>query len=147
VTAGLGFVLSGSTLLDLLVIIIGLIILWIIVSIPAYIAGKIVTAGRSTFGEAMLATLFGPIVYGIVLVVVSFFLGAVIGSSGAYVLALILALIAWIGVYKSTFRTGWLGAMAIAILALIIFIIIALVIAALFGTAIPASFFPKFSRI
>jgi hypothetical protein len=133
---------SGTTLLDLLFIIIGLIILWIIVSIPVYIAGKVVTAGKSTFGEAMLATLFGPIVYAIVLVGVSFFLGAIIGS-GAYILALIVALIAWIGVYKSTFRTGWLGAIAIGILAAIIFMIISLIIAALFSTSIPGQFFPK----
>jgi hypothetical protein len=133
---------SGTTLLDLLIIIIGLVILWIIVSIPAYIAGKIVTAGKSTFGEAMLATLFGPIVYAIVLVGVSFFLGAIIGN-GAYILALILALIAWVGVYKSTFRTGWLGAIAIGILAVIIFIILGIIIAALFGLTVPGQFFPK----
>jgi hypothetical protein len=133
---------SGTTLVGLLIILIGLVILWIIVSIPAYIAGKIVTAGKSTFGEAMLSTLFGPIVYAIVKVGVSFFLGAIIGS-GAYVLALILALIAWIGVYKFTFRTGWLRAIAIGILAAIIFIILSIIIAALFGVTIPGQFFPK----
>jgi len=133
---------SGTTLLDLLIIIIGLVILWIIVSIPAYIAGKVVTAGKSTLGEAMLATLFGPIVYAIVLVGASFFLGAIIGS-GAYILALILALIAWIGIYKSTFRTGWLGAIAIGILAAIIFIILSIIITALLGVTIPGQFFPK----
>jgi len=133
---------SGTTLLDLFIIIIGLIILWIIVSIPAYIAGKIVTAGKSTLGEAMLATLLGPIVYAVVLVGTSFLLGALIGS-GAYVLALILALVAWIAVYKSTFRTGWLGAIAIGILAIIIFVIISIIIAALLGVTIPGQFFPK----
>jgi len=133
---------SGITLLDLLILIVGLVILWIIVSIPVYIAGKIVTAGKSTFGEAMLATLFGPIVYVIVLVGVSFFLGAIFGN-GAYIFALILALVAWVAVYKSTFRTGWLGAIAIGILAAIIFTIIGLIIAALFGTTIPGPFFPK----
>ena len=138
----LNFVLSGSSLLDLLIIVIALIVLWIIISIPAYIAGKIVTAGKSTFGEAMFATLFGPIVYAIVLVGVRFFLGAII-DGGAYILALILALIAWIGVYKSTFRTGWLGGIAIAILAAFIFLIISLIIAALFGVTIHGSFFPK----
>jgi len=133
---------SGTTLLDLLIIIIGLVILWIIISIPAYLAGKIVTAGRSTFGEAMLATLFGPIVYAIVLAGVSIFLGTIIGS-GAYVLALVLALIAWIGVYKLMFRTGWLGAIAIGILAAIIFTILGIIIAALFHTTVPGQFFPK----
>ena len=138
----LDFVLSGSSLLDLLILVIALIILWVIISIPAYIAGKIVTAGKSTFGEAMLATLFGPIVYAIVLLGVSFFLGTVIDSA-AYILALILALIAWVWVYKATFRTGWLGGIAIAILAFIIFVIIGAIIAALFGVRVPAQFFPK----
>jgi hypothetical protein len=134
---------SGTTLLDLLIIIIGLIILWVIVSIPAYVAGKIVTAGRSTFGEAMLATLLGPIVYAIVLVGTSFFLGAIIGNGAAIILALILALLAWIAVYKSMFRTGWLGAIAIGILAAIIFIIISIILTALLGVTIPSQFFPK----
>ena len=39
---------NGITLLSLIAIIIGLVILWIIVSIPVYLAGKIVTGGRST---------------------------------------------------------------------------------------------------
>jgi hypothetical protein len=133
---------SGITLAVLFFIIIGLVILWIIVSIPVYIAGKIVTAGKSTFGEAMLATLFGPIVYAIVLVIVDFLLGAIIGS-GAYIWAFILALIAWIGVYKSTFKTGWLGAIAIGILAAIIFLILGMIIVALFSVAIHVPLFPK----
>lgn len=133
---------SGITLMDLLIIVIGLVILWIIISIPVYLAGKVVTTGKSTFGEAMLATLFGPIVYAIVLVGVDFFLGAIIGS-GAYIWALIFAIIAWIAVYKSTFRTGWLGAIAIGILAAIIFVILGVIIAILFGVTIPGPFFPK----
>jgi len=139
----LDFVLSsGTSLVDLAIIVISLIILWVVVSIPAYIAGKMVTSGRSSFGEAMLATLFGPIVYAIVLLGVSYFLGTIIGS-GAYILALILALVAWVWVYKSTFRTGWLGAIAIGILAFIIFVIISGIIAALVGLTIPSQFFPR----
>jgi len=139
----LDFVLSsGTSLVDLAIIVISLIILWVVVSIPAYIAGKMVTAGKSSFGEAMLATLFGPIVYAIVLLGVSYFLGTIIGS-GAYILALILALVAWVWVYKSTFRTGWLGAIAIAIIAFIIFVIISGIIAALVGLTIPSQFFPR----
>ena len=103
------------TLTSLLVTIIGLIILWIIVSIPVWLAGKAVTGGKATFGDAMIATLFGPIVYAITIFVVGYFLGAAIGSS-AYIIALILALIAWIWVYKASFRTSWLGGIAIAIL-------------------------------
>jgi hypothetical protein len=137
-----GIIPSKITLLTLLIVIIGLVILWIIVSIPVYVAGKIVTNGKSTLGEAMAATLLGPIVYVIVLIGVDFFLGQIIGRS-AYLLAYILALVAWIGVYKSTFKTGWLGALAIAILAIILFVVLGAIIIALFGLTAPASFFPK----
>jgi hypothetical protein len=129
------------TLTSLLVTIIGLIILWIIVSIPVWLAGKAVTGGKATFGEAMIATLFGPIVYAVTLIIVDYFLGALIGST-AYIIALILALIAWIWVYKASFKTGWLGAIAVAILAWIIFVVISIIFGALFGLVVPAPFFP-----
>lgn len=120
--------------------IIGLIILWIIVSIPVWLAGKAVTAGKATFGDALLATLAGPIVYFIVSFLVGYFLG--IGST-ALVFGYILALIAWIWVFKVSFQTGWLRAILIAILAWIIFIVLSIIIGTLFGIAYPAPFFPK----
>ena len=64
----------------------------------------------------MLATLFGPIVYAVTLIIVDYFLGALIGSS-AYIIALILAFIAWIWVYKASFKTGWLGGEASQVIA------------------------------
>jgi len=123
------------------VTIIGLVILWIVISIPAWLAGKAITGGKSTFGDAMVATLVGPIVYFVVLVVVDFFLVTLIGP-GAFIIALILAFIAWIWVYKSSFGTSWLGGLGIAILSIIIFAIMSLILGALFGLAVPASFFP-----
>ena len=134
-------IIGNVTLASLLVTIIGLIILWIIVSIPVWLAGKAVTGGKATFGEAMIATLFGPIVYAVTLIIVDYFLGALIGST-AYIIALILALIAWLYVYKASFRTGWLGAIAIAILASIIFVVISIIFGALFHVAVPGTFFP-----
>lgn len=131
---------SEFTLLSLLLIIIGLVVLWIVVSIPVYIAGKAVTGGKSTLGDAMAATLLGPIVYVIVLVGVDFFLGEIIGG-GAYIWAYIMAFIAWIWVYKSTFKTGWLGALATAILAIIVFVVLSIIISALIGFIIPGLFF------
>jgi hypothetical protein len=62
------------TLPGILTTLIGLIILWIIVSIPVWLAGKAATAGKATFGDALLATLAGPIVYFIVSFLVDFFL-------------------------------------------------------------------------
>jgi hypothetical protein len=134
-------IIGNMTLMSLLVTIIGLIILWIIVSIPVWLAGKAVTGGKATFGDAMIATLFGPIVYAVTLIIVDYFLGALIGST-AYIIALILALIAWIWVYKASFKTGWLGGIAIAILAVIIFFVISIILGAVFGLVVPAPFFP-----
>jgi hypothetical protein len=136
-------VIGNMTFTSILVTIIGLIILWIVVSIPVWFAGKAVTGGKGTFGEAMLATLFGPIVYAVTLFLVDFFLGSLLGSS-AYIIALILAFIAWIWVYKASFKTGWLGGVAIAILAVIFFVVISMVLGALFGLVVPSPFFPHF---
>lgn len=129
------------TFTEILVTILSLIILWIITSIPAWLAAKAITSGRATFGQALLATLAGPIVYFIVIFLVNFLLGGVIGSGG-FVVAYILALIAWIGVYKASFRTGWLAAIGIGILAWVIYIILSVLLGALFGIAYPSPFFP-----
>jgi hypothetical protein len=134
-------IIGNMTLTSVLVTVIGLIILWIIVSIPVWLAGKAVTGGKATFGDAMIATLFGPIVYAVTLIIVGYFLGALIGST-AYIIALILALIAWIWVYKASFRTGWLGGIGIAILAWILFVVISIIFGALFHVAVPGTFFP-----
>ncbi|MGA3192784.1 MAG: hypothetical protein ABSD73_09790 [Candidatus Bathyarchaeia archaeon] len=136
-------ILSQTDLVSLVVLIIGLIILWIIVSIPAYLAGKVVTSGRSTFGEAMLATLFGPIVYAVTLIVVDYFLGAIIGGA-ASVIALILAFIAWVWVFKASFKTGWLGGLGIAILSVIVFWILSIILGFLFGSITTTHYFPSF---
>jgi hypothetical protein len=120
---------------------VALIILWIIISIPVWIAGKALTGGEATFGDALLATLVGPIIYAIVTFLVDFFLSSIIGST-AYVFGLILALIAWIWVYKASFQTGWLKAILIAILAWVMFIVLNFIVGALFGVAYPSPFFP-----
>ncbi len=127
---------SGVSLLDILAIAVALFIAWIIVSIPAWIAGKLVTKGKATFGQAMLATLLGPIVYVIALVVLDLLLGGVFGSIG-YIVAFVLAFIAWIWVYKSIFNTGWLGGLAIAILAIIVFIVLLIIIGILLVGIMP----------
>jgi hypothetical protein len=134
-------IIGNLTLTSILASIIGLIILWIIVSIPVWLAGKAVAGGKDSFGDAMLATLFGPIVYAVTLIVAGYFLGGLIGST-AYIIALLLALIAWIWVYKASFKTGWLGGIAIAILAWVIFIVVSIIFGALFGIVIPGTFFP-----
>ena len=129
-------------LTGLIVTLVGLIILWIIVSIPVWLAGKAVTGSKATFGDALLATLAGPVVYFIVLFLVGFFLSSLIGSI-AFVLGYILALLAWIWVFKASFQTGWLRAIAIAILAWVIFIVLSIVVGAIFGVRVSCSVLPQ----
>jgi hypothetical protein len=87
--------------------------------------------------------LFGPIVYGVVLVVVDFFLGAIIGNT-AFIWAYLLAFIGWIWVYKASFHVGWIRGLGIAILAIIMFVIINYILGVLFGVALPGTFFTPF---
>jgi len=134
------FLPADISLFSLLTIIFGLIVAWIIVSIPVYVAAKLVTKGKASLWNAMAATLLGPIVYAIVLVIVDLFLGEIVG--GGYLWGYILALLAWIWGYKSIFKTGWLGAIAIAILAVLVFIILGIMLGSLFGLVIPGQFFP-----
>ncbi len=135
-------VIGELTLINVVIFIAGLIILWLLVTIPVYLAGKIVTAGESSMGDAMIATLFGPVVYVVTLFGVNFFLGELIGSA-AYVLALAIAFAAWIWVFKASFDTGWLKALAIAVLAILIFAVISILFGTI-GVLVPAPFFPHF---
>ena len=73
---------------------------------------------------------------------VNFFLGELIGSA-AYVLALAIAFAAWIWVFKASFDTGWLKALAIAVLAILIFAVISILFGTI-GVLVPAPFFPHF---
>ena len=122
-------------LFSLIIILVVLIVLWILVSIPVYIAAKAVTGGKASFGQAMLATLLGPIVFALVRYIAILFLGFLsIGS--ASLLALVLAFIAWLWVYKSSFHTGWLQALGIALLAIVVFIVLSLIIGILVPIAV-----------
>ncbi len=118
--------------LRILSILIGLIIIWIIVSIPVFIAAKIIVGRKASFGEALLATLAGPLVFGIILTIGYAITQRVFGGLG--LLALLLGFLAWIAVYKGVFHTGWLRAFGVAVLSVIIALIV-FVILALLGFA------------
>ena len=136
-------IIGDLTVLNVLLIVVGLIIIWVIVSVPVYLTGKLVTAGESTLGDAMVATLFGPIVYAATLFIFSVLLSAWAGS-GAYLWALIVAFLAWLGVFKASFKTGWLRTLAIALLAILVFAGISVLFGTLLGIMVPAPFFPQF---
>ena len=126
--------------LGFVIYLIGLILLWIIVSVPVYFAGKAIKGRSASFGGAMGATLGGVIAYYIVFFIIAFFLGVVIGSP-AGVLALVLGLLAWLAVFRAAFHTGWLGAVGIVVLAWIILLVLDFFLVALFGVKFP-DFFP-----
>lgn len=122
----------------LLILFVGLLILWIIVSIPVWIAAKILTGGKARFTRAMLVTAVGPIIYGIVYFISSVLLTATLGERASIAtVSFILAFIAWIGVFKSGFETGWLRALGIAILATIVFVVIAAILTVAFHAYVP----------
>jgi len=122
------------------VYLIGLIVLWIVISIPVYFAGKAIKGGGAGFGQAMWATLGGVIIYYVIYFVVAFFLGAVIGPS-ADVFALLLALIAWLAVYRSAFHTSWFGAIGIVVIAWLILLVLNFILTVAFGARFP-DFYP-----
>jgi hypothetical protein len=123
-----------------LAVIAGLLVMWVVVSIPVWIAAKIVTLGRASFGRAMLVTAAGPVVYAIVFFVSSAVLSLTLGQQFIIAAAsFVLAFIAWIGVFKAGFKTGWLRALGIAVLAVVVFAIIGAVVTFALQAAVPGA--------
>lgn len=119
-------------------VIIGLLVLWIIVSIPVWVAARILAMGRVSFSRAMLVTALGPIVSAIVFFIFAALLTAIVGDPTLpVIIGLIVAFVAWIGVFKRGFHTGWIRALGIAILAIIVFAIIGLIISLLMQVIVP----------
>lgn len=121
-------------------VIISLIVLWIIVTIPVWIAAKVLTLGRAKFTRAMLVTAAGPIVYAIVFFISAAVLTVALGDPTIpAIIAFILAFVAWIGVFKKGFDTGWIRALAIAILAIVVFAVIGVIITLIMQAVVPGA--------
>lgn len=119
-------------------LIVGLLVLWIIVTIPVWIAAKILTLGKAKFTRAMLVTAVGPIIYAIVFFISAAVLLIALGDSTLPVIvAFIIAFVAWIGVFKKGFDTGWIRALAIAILATVVFAVIGAIITLIIQAIVP----------
>jgi len=119
-------------------LIVGLLVLWIIVTIPVWIAAKILTLGKAKFTRAMLVTAVGPIIYAIVFLISAAVLLIALGDSTLPVIvAFIIAFIAWIGVFKKGFNTGWIRALAIAILATVVFAVFGAIITLIIQAIVP----------
>ena len=108
--------------------VIGLIIAWIVIAIPTYLAARVIVGSNATIGRAMLATLIGPIVYAIVLAIANLLLFAL---PYATLIASFFAFLAWVWVFKHYFRTSWFRALGIDITATVISWIIISVLGAI----------------
>lgn len=134
------FLFQGGTEIVVIAaaVIIGLLVLWIIVSIPVWVAAKILAMGRVSFSRAMLVTALGPIVSAVVFFIFAALLTAIVGDPTLpVIIGLIVAFVAWIGVFKRGFHTGWLRALGIAMLAVIVFAVIGLIISLLMQVIVP----------
>lgn len=130
--------LGGDLVVIALAVLIGLLILWVLVSIPVWIAAKVLTLGKARFTRAMLVTAIGPIVYAVVYFISAAVLSIAFGDSGLLAaVAFIIAFIAWIGVFKKGFDTGWLRALGIAILATVVFAVIGVIITLVMWSVAP----------
>jgi hypothetical protein len=128
----------GDLAIATLVLLFGLLILWIVVSIPVWISAKILTMGRARFTRAMLVTAVGPVIYAIVYFISTVLLTVTLGERlSIATISFILAFIAWIGVFKWGFETGWLRALGIAILATVVFIVIGAILSVAIHALMP----------
>jgi hypothetical protein len=118
-------------IVQLIIAIIVLLIGWVIVSIPLWLAAKVLTEGRATMGAAMIGMLLGSIVFVIVYAATYLVTNIFTSSSTAVLVAAVLSFLAFLGLYKMLFNVGWLRALAIAILAVIFAVIILFVFGAL----------------
>jgi len=109
-----------------------LLAVWAVASIPVYISAKILTSGRSTLFQSMVATLLGSIVYIITLAVVHLILHSFTAS-------FLIAYVLYVWVFKSIFGVGWLKALGISILAIVFTLIIQTILAGIWNiTFIPS---------
>jgi len=129
-----------TTLSAMIVWIVALVILWVVISIPVYFAGKMINEGKARFGQAMGATLGGELAYFIVLYGVVFFLGPILGTT-ADLLGLVLALIVWLAVYRASFDTSWARALGIVVVAWLVLFVLDALLVAFVGVSIP-KFYP-----
>ena len=116
----------GATLLGFIVL---FIIYLIVIGFVLWLAGEIVVGRRVTFGEALAIAGVG-----------TFLVGASIALLG--LIGLLLGLVIFLLLVKHYFKTGWLGAIGVGIMAIVVLVVLTFVLGAiLVGTLFG---FPKF---
>ncbi|KAA8922734.1 MAG: hypothetical protein F6Q11_03490 [Thermoplasma sp.] len=103
---------------DFIAFVIAIVLTLIIASVPVWIAGKLVSR-RSTFGQAMAATLLSIIIFYVFFFIFSLFtpfIGIIFGFIGSL----------W--VFKEVYGIGWIDSLALAIIAIFIAVVISLLL-------------------
>jgi len=109
----------GATLLGFIVL---FIIYLIVIGFVLWLAGEIVVGRRVTFGEALAIAGVG-----------TFLVGASIALLG--LIGLLLGLVIFLLLVKHYFKTGWLGAIGVGIMAIVVLVVLTFILGAvLVGT-------------
>ncbi len=102
---------------DLTSILIHIIINVILISPALWLAGRLLVGGKKAkFTDAVWIVVLGTII------------GVFVGAFSTGILAVIVQLVVWLFLVKHFFETGWLMALAISIIAVIVFIIVSAVL-------------------
>ncbi len=104
--------------MDLTALVVQIIVGIIVVAPVLWLAGRaLVGEQKAKFTDAIWIVVLGTVV------------GAIVGAFVGSLLAAIVMLIVWLALIKHFFDCGWLKALAIAIVAVVIFIILAAILA------------------
>jgi len=116
-----GSQIPGETVLALVSFVVSLLVLTVVF----YIAGAIVVGRqRALLSDAFVIALLGTVVNSICLV----FFPPLVG--------LILSLIIWLLLIRRYYETGWLGALAVGILAVIVSVVVLVILGIILGISI-----------
>ena len=104
--------------------ILSFIVLWVLISLSLYFASRL-TGVRTSFGSAMVTSLLAAIAF--------FLVDMIFSLVGLHAIGVLLGIIAVLFVIKSRERIGWLHALGISVLTIIILVIILAVLGVLLG--------------
>jgi hypothetical protein len=104
--------------------ILSFIVLWVLISLSLYFASRL-TGVRTSFGSAMVTSLLAAIAF--------FLVDMIFSLIGLHAIGVLLGIIAVLFVIKSRERIGWLHALGISVLTIIILVIISVVVGVLLG--------------
>ena len=110
--------------------ILSFIVFWVLISLSLYFASRL-TGVRTSFGSAMVTSLLAAIAF--------FLVDTIFSLVGLHAIGVLLGIIAVLFVIKSRERIGWLHALGISVLTIIILVIILAVLGVLLGLGLFAA--------